>query len=71
MPQFATLWSIPCTTHTLTLGKFQIMWNYFTSQSTLIQVNQINMNLKIMCSTLTPKGQWKPKRLFANLGSVF
>jgi hypothetical protein len=43
MPQLATSWSAPCTIHTLIFYKPQIMWNFSTSQSTLIQVNQINV----------------------------
>jgi hypothetical protein len=47
MPQFGTSWSTLCTIHTLILGKLQVMWNFFTSQSTLIQVNQINVESQI------------------------
>jgi hypothetical protein len=43
MPQFATSWSISCTTHILILGKPQMMWCFFICQNTLIQANQINV----------------------------
>jgi hypothetical protein len=43
LQQFATLWSIPYATHTLILDKPQMMWNFSMSESTLIQVNQINV----------------------------